>query len=419
MTPMTPSRRAAEEFASVLDGSRPDLADRYADLAGTVGLLERHDPVTPRPEYVADLRARLMDAADTLLLPADAEPAAVIPLQAPDPAPGLDRARRRERRLGAVAVAFVLVGGSAGVAAAAEGSLPGDTLYPIKRSLESARVTLNPSDRGKGSDLLGQADTRLREVADLVSANRSDRIDQALADFETSAAKGSDLILASYQRDGDPAGLDQLRDFAATQMGRLQTMAEQAPASSQDAFASAASLLADIDQQAGALCTGCGGSLLEIPHALLESASSLSDLLSIPTSQAGGSPGTEVPTAASELAQAAQNIAKSLPSSPAPLAPPVAAGSVSGKGGATGSGGSGGILGDNEITNQVTGPVKTVTNAVTGGVGQTLGILDGITGGMTAPLTGLVTDTVDTLVNTILGTGASNASGRKNAPGAE
>ncbi len=411
MTPLLPSRRAAEEFASVLDGSRPELADRYADLTGCVELLERHDRVTPRPEYVADLRSRLMDAADTMLLPADAELAPMPPLRAPAESP---RARRRERRLGAVAIAFVLVGGSAGVAAAAEGSLPGDTLYPIKRSLESVKVTLNTSDQGKGSDLLDQAGTRLREVRSLVTGTASSRagagrINQALEDFQASAAKGSDLILAAYQRDNDSTDLDELRDFAATQMEQLQALAGDAPASSQDAFASAAALLADIDQQASALCAACGGSLLEIPHTLLESASALSDLLSLPTA-----PAQDTLTAAQELASAAQSVAKTLPLTPAPLAPPVAAGSPaaprSGPGGAT-SGGSGGVLGDSGVVGQVTEPLKPVTNAVTSGVGQTLGILDGITGGVTAPLTGIVTSTVDTLLNTILGSGASNATG--------
>ncbi len=424
MTPLMPSRRAAEEFASVLEGSRPDLADRYADLSGCVGLLERHDPVTPRPEYVADLRSRLMDAADTLLLPADAELAPVLPLRAPaEPV----RPRRRERRLGAVAVAFVLVGGSAGVAAAAEGSLPGDTLYPIKRSLESAKVTLNPSDKGKGNDLLGQADTRLREVNSLVAGKKTDKINQALEDFQTSAAKGSDLILTAFQRDDDSADLNELRDFAATQMDQLQEMSEAAPAGSQDAFASAASLLADIDQQASALCGVCGSSLLEIPNTLLESASALSDLLSIPKPQAGSAPAQEAPTAAQELADAAQNVAKTLPKAPTPLAPPVTANSlvpsIGGTDGAKSGGGkasggsSGGIFGDSEVANQVTQPIKTVTNAVTSGVGQTLGIIDGMTAGLTAPLTGLVTNTVDTLVNALLGTGASNATGAKSSLG--
>lgn len=423
MTPLTPSRRAAEEFASVLEGSRPDLADRYADLTSCVGLLERHHPITPRPEHVADLRSRLMDAADTMLLPADAELAPMLPSRAPAEPP---RARRRERRLGAVAVAFVLVGGSAGVAAAAEGSLPGDTLYPIKRSLESAKVTLNTSDKGKGADLLDQAGTRLREVDRLVadagsSRTEAERIDQALEDFQASAAKGSDLILAAYQHDADPAGLSELRDFAATQMERLQAVSEEAPASSKDAFTAAASLLADIDRQASALCGVCGSALLQIPATLLASASALSDLLSVPVPQAGGAPAQQAPSAAQELATAAQEIAKTMPKVPAPLAPPVAANGVPSVGGTSGakggSGGTGGILGNGEAADQVTQPLKTVTNAVTSGAGQTLGIIDGMTAGLTTPLTGLVTSTVDTLVNALLGTGASNATGSKSSLG--
>src|SRR5690606_7562069 len=98
-----------------------------------------------------DLRMRLMDAADTLLLPADAELAPVIPLVIPE--------NRRQRRISIAAAALVVIGGTAGAAAAAESSLPGDALYPLKRGLESAQVSLNASDSGKGQDLLRQAST--------------------------------------------------------------------------------------------------------------------------------------------------------------------------------------------------------------------------------------------------------------------
>ena len=72
-----------------------------------------------------------MTAADTLLIPAEPRLAPVVPLHG-------TRASRNQRRISIAAAAFVIIGGTAGVAAAAESALPGSALYPIKRGIESA-----------------------------------------------------------------------------------------------------------------------------------------------------------------------------------------------------------------------------------------------------------------------------------------
>jgi hypothetical protein len=155
MTPLISARRTAEDFARVVDGSHEGPADRYGDLTATVALLRSQKVPAARAEFVDDLRAQLMAAADTLLLPAEeARPTELAPVVTL-------RHSRRQRRVATLAAAFVIVGGSAGVAAAAENALPGDPLYPIKRGIESAQVSLNTSDSARGRDLMGQAGTRL------------------------------------------------------------------------------------------------------------------------------------------------------------------------------------------------------------------------------------------------------------------
>ncbi len=271
MTPLSPARRAAEEFASVVDRPRGDQADRYADLLTCVDVLRDHEVPVPRADFVADLRMRLMDAADTLLLPADDRLAPVIPLVAP--------VNRRQRRLSVAAAAFVVIGGSAGVAAAAESALPGDALYPIKRGIESAQVSLNSSDSGKGQDLLRQASTRLDEVAGLLASNESaDRIAYTLAAFERSAASGADLLFIAYQRDGDPQDITRLRAMIGSQRVQLDRLSSEAPASSQASFDEARGLLADLDQQASVLCD-CGSQAVS-DQLTVSSATSLAGLLS-------------------------------------------------------------------------------------------------------------------------------------------
>ena len=62
MIRLSPARRAAEEFASVVDGPRGAVAERYADLLSTVDVLREQEIPAPRADFVADLRMQLMAA---------------------------------------------------------------------------------------------------------------------------------------------------------------------------------------------------------------------------------------------------------------------------------------------------------------------------------------------------------------------
>ena len=56
----------------------------------------------------------------------------------------------------------VLLGGSAGMAAAAQNALPGEALYPVKRGIESAQLQLvSGPDRGR-AQLANAADRSVR-----------------------------------------------------------------------------------------------------------------------------------------------------------------------------------------------------------------------------------------------------------------
>lgn len=308
MTPLSPARRDAEAFAVAVDAPRGGVADRYADLLTCVDVLREQDVPAPRNDFVSDLRMRLMDAADTLLVPADRALAPVIPL--------VSAPNRRQRRLSVAAAAFVVIGGSAGVAAAAESALPGDALYPIKRGIESAQVSLNSSDSGKGQDLLRQASTRLEEVDGLLGSDESvDKITHTLSAFERSAASGADLLFVSYQREGDPQDIERLRAMLGSQLAQLEAMADEAPEGSQPAFTAARALLADLDQQASVLCSDCGPRGLAERFSAMSSATSLASLLS-PAETAARAEREEANNR--RLAAAADRIAKNVkpPSKP-------------------------------------------------------------------------------------------------------
>jgi hypothetical protein len=378
MTPLSPARRAAEEFASVVDGPRGNAADRYADLLTCVDVLRAQEIPAPRADFVADLRMRLMDAADTLLLPADGELAPVLPLSAP--------ANRRQRRISIAAAAFVVIGGTAGVAAAAESALPGDALYPLKRGIESAKVSLNSSDSGKGQDLLRQASTRLDEVDGLLASDGSaERINHTLSAFQRSATDGADLLFVAFQRNGDPEDISRLRSMLGSQLNTLDQLSEQAPADTQPAFDSARAQLRDLDQQAQVLCGTCGPS--SDRFVAVTSTQALDSLLSGPITQAQQA--AAAAAAARDLAEQADKIAHQ--NKPGGTTKP------SDSSEPPKDDGSDPVV---EVPS-TDDPAKALTGALgglTSGVNALLGEVDAATGGATKPLT-------DTLNSTLNGLG--------------
>lgn len=266
MTSLLHARRRAEEFAAAVDrapAAGSTLPAQESPLLAVVSALRSQEPVTPRADFAADLRSRLMTEAQTTLTPADAR--LVLPPRRRGP---------RERRLAAAASAFVLIGGSTTMAAAAQSALPGDPLYPIKRGIERAEAGLSMNDAGKGQDLLDQAAHRLTEVeALLVSDQAQDAVvvSETLTEFSRSAQEGSVLLFASYRESGDPEPVVAVREFTTDGIAALEQVAPLVPAEAQDELADAAILLHQIDEQAAALCSACATQLplVQVPGIFL------------------------------------------------------------------------------------------------------------------------------------------------------
>lgn len=269
MTALYGARRRADQFAAAIDNPHRDVDAELRDLVSVVRTLRStaaDDPdATPRADFAADLRARLMAAADEAL-----EPGA--PLALPPRHVG-----RRERRLVAAAATVVLIGGSTGMAAASSGALPGDPLYPVKRGIERAEASLQVSEAGKGRHLLDQARGRLVEVRGLISDDAPagpTRVPTALDDFTAQAEQGAGLLFESFREDRDPASVNAVRDFTADALEELEGLAATAPSSSQADLRAAALALRDLDQRASQLCTSCaaGAPTLDLPPVFLAAA---------------------------------------------------------------------------------------------------------------------------------------------------
>lgn len=264
MTALLRSHRRAEDFAARVDGTVTPLrgvsagADRHDrdldSLVGTVQVLRRRaaldEAMAPRDVFVTDLRERLMAEAVVVLTPQKA--ALALPVRTRS---------KRERRLVAAASAAVLLGGTAGMAAAAQHSLPGEALYPIKRGLENAHAGLSTSPTGRGRDLLAQAGDRLTEVQGLMSAGSGDdlRVTATLEDFTAQARQGSDLMLTTDTDSDAPsrATVADLRVFAARNLRILEGISGTAPTEAQPALRAAVMTLRDIDARADRACATC------------------------------------------------------------------------------------------------------------------------------------------------------------------
>jgi Domain of unknown function (DUF5667) len=276
-----PGQRAAEEFDSVLGGrATQDVAERYGELVATVQVLSDQPLITPRAEFAADLRSRLMLAAETDLVPAP-------PVVRRAPA----SRSQRNRRLGSAAAALVIVGGSAGMAAAASGALPGQSLYPIKRGIEQVTTAAHVGNASKGSALLGQAGQRLDEVDGLLSAGSPNAglVESTVDSFSDQANAGADKLFTAYQTNADPTDISTVRDFTSASMSQIASMASSANPGTLGSLRDAADTLADIDQQAATLCASCGGgSVLTPPGALASGAgaATVNHLIARPVTQA-------------------------------------------------------------------------------------------------------------------------------------
>lgn len=109
------------------------------------------------------------------------------------------RPRRFWVRTLAAAAALGLIMTS--VSFASTGALPGDTLYPVKRTLENGRLLLATNNAARAAIHLDLADRRQSEVAALLSAKRLNRLEQTLQDMNTQTEQAHGLV--------DPAAANQ------------------------------------------------------------------------------------------------------------------------------------------------------------------------------------------------------------------
>ena len=268
MSSLHPARRSAERFSSLLQGERAATDPLDAELLELVGALQTLPRVEARPEFVSDLRERLLLAADTELLPSDS------PARLQDRLTVRTGRTPRERRLAVALGGFAVVGATTSMAVAAQSALPGDVLYPLKRAIESAEAGVSVSDEAKGTVILDNATGRLDEVDKLAHQDEVDpaTLSDTLTTFSDQASEASELLMADYEATGSEDSINELRDFASTSIETLADLEEVIPEGAEDALLAAAEVVFQIDTLAANLCPVCDSlGIVEIPVPLLAS----------------------------------------------------------------------------------------------------------------------------------------------------
>lgn len=268
MTAVFSARRRADDFEALV--SRADGASltaveqqRYADLLDLVAGLRAVPDAVARPEFVGDLRSRLMAEADAALLPM---PSTADRLAMPA------HATRRDRRIATAIGAAALLGATSSMAVAAQTALPGDALYPVKRAIEEVRTDIGPDGADRGTALLANASGRLTEIDELARRGTPEGIasvPHTLDEFSEQATEASTILMTAYADTGDEAAIGSLRAFTSSSMDRLLDLEAALPDSARDELVAAARNLAEIDDRARLACPVCPGGIDKLPQLLL------------------------------------------------------------------------------------------------------------------------------------------------------
>jgi hypothetical protein len=386
----------------MVEGGRRDDVDRTtADFLELVGALRSVSEPQARPEFVADLRERLMLAAATELTPVP-----VAARQRDDVARLTIKPSRtrRERRVGIALGAVAIIGATTSMAVASQGAIPGDALYPVKRAIENTQAGFAVGDDAKGETVLGNASTRLDEVDKLTEKQHPDAklVTQTLNTFTDQATQAGNSLMAAHEQSGEAAPIEALHEFTHQSLDTLGSLESVVPPQAHDALLNAAQVVFALDAAASNVCPDCGEPLTELPTQL--AAGALTALGAATDTLTGGLlSGTTPPSAAPGATQPQHHnggkghgrpSGMNPPETPITIAPSDAATNSGGNGigglltsgsghqggGGTGADGNGGKGGKHPLVDLTTPVTDTVNQVVTGVLDGVTGVLNGLTG---------------------------------------
>ena len=227
--------RSDQRNAEALDASLTMLISGRA----SVDDLLRANPADAawlEPLLISAVQARV--AAESRDMPADARRAgerrlrAQIRSQAPAAAPLRQKRPRLAFRLASVAVVVALLASVSGVAYAAEASLPGDGLYPVKQVIEQIQLGLSQSSEAEAKLWVRLSEERLREAEQLSARGRPEDLPVALAGYGRAVGRLMELADRSPEQDSGQS-LQTLAGELRRQAEVLSRIRDRAPEAAQ------------------------------------------------------------------------------------------------------------------------------------------------------------------------------------------
>ncbi|GIH12308.1 DUF5667 domain-containing protein [Rugosimonospora africana] len=234
------NRRRAERFAQLLDQadgrsrrhSRSPLDEELADYVALGRMVSGRELTTqnrPDPDFRSSLRAMLVATAEregigvtagkdqrrTVMGPVYLS--AVAQTGAPSASrPGNRRPVVGSRRTRGAIIIGIAAGTLAlsGMSMASGDAMPGDPLYGVKRSTESAQLALTGSDVDRGQAYLGFARNRILEASTLRDPGR---VEATLGDMDNETTQGIRLLTGVALNQHDSTALNLIDDFVTTQ----------------------------------------------------------------------------------------------------------------------------------------------------------------------------------------------------------
>jgi len=260
-------------------------------------LYGQRDALAPRPGFVVESRQRLVARLEVERSSnrAQAPPARAFGWW--DALVSLFTQKRFAYRFALATLLLVLlVVSTSGVAAAAQWSIPGDTLYPVKTSFEQTRLALTFSEAHRAQLYISFAERRLVEIQNLVIENRFDYLHSTIDQFDSQAKEASRLLRDLGKKDAPLAMklAGELEKIMQDQTAVLPVLMQVTPQGSQGEIQRLMEMTLDVKVEAASIEARPAGTLTPTATAILDTAT--------PSSSAAGSPtpndtSTAVPTA--------------------------------------------------------------------------------------------------------------------------
>jgi len=198
----------------------PHLGDELRPLL-KIALGIQAEEVTPSPEFIQRARKRLLEVMQPSVAPTERRGMDIFGWLKP-----LALARRP---IIAVIIVALLAGGGT-TAYAAQGSLPDDTLYPVKMVTEKARLVLTPSDAGKAGLHIAFAGRRVQEMAEMGRRGEAGEMARLATALDYHLEQAQCLVEVISAQGGDIYALKlRLEQSATQQLGILEDTLDEVP----------------------------------------------------------------------------------------------------------------------------------------------------------------------------------------------